>query len=220
MREKPGAPPQTSDETRINEQIRVREVRLIDEAGQQVGVVSRDMALQRAMDAGLDLVEVAPDARPPVCKVMDYAKFKYQKAIRERLARKKQVRIDIKEIKFRPGTDDHDFDVKMRSVKKFLEEGDKVKCTLRFRGREMTHQELGLNLLDKVEAGIGDLGKVEQEPKLLGKQMVMVIAPVSRKKPPEGGKSRGDEHEQPNLREMDLEDEVDDEDYEDEDDED
>lgn len=206
MREKPGAPPQSSDETRINEQIRVREVRLIDENGQQVGVVSRDMALQRAQEAGLDLVEVAPDARPPVCKVMDYAKFKYQKAIRERLARKKQVRIDIKEIKFRPGTDDHDFDVKMRSVKKFLEDGDKVKCTLRFRGREMTHQELGLTLLQKVEEGVAEIGKVEQEPKLLGKQMVMVIAPTARKKVSEGGKPRSVDAINPDIDDNDDED--------------
>lgn len=179
-RERPLAPPQ-ADESRINEQIRVREVRLIDENSVQVGVVSRDEALQRAQSLQLDLVEVAPDARPPVCKIMDYAKFKYQKAIREKQARRNQTRIDVKEIKFRPGTDDHDMEVKLRSVRKFLEEGDKVKCTLRFRGREMAHQELGLALLQGVETSMEGLAKVEQSPKLIGRQIVMVLAPVGGK---------------------------------------
>ncbi|MBF0296524.1 MAG: translation initiation factor IF-3 [Magnetococcales bacterium] len=172
------APAVSPDTTRINEQIRVPEVRLIDEKGQQVGVISTYQALARAIEAGQDLVEVAPEARPPVCKIMDYAKFKYQKAVRERQARKKQVRIEIKEIKFRPGTDTHDFDVKLRSMRKFLEEdGDKVKCTLRFRGREMAHQELGLALLKRVEEALSDVAKVEQPPKLMGRQITMVVAP-------------------------------------------
>ncbi|MBF0614550.1 MAG: translation initiation factor IF-3 [Magnetococcales bacterium] len=178
------APPPPTDNTRINEQIRVPEVRLIDEKGQQVGVVSTYEAMRRAMEAGQDLVEVAPEARPPVCKIMDYAKFKYQKSVRERLARKKQVRIEIKEIKFRPGTDTHDFDVKLRSMRKFLEDGDKVKCTLRFRGREMAHQELGLALLKRVEDAVADLAKVEQIPKLMGRQITMVVAPSKSKKVP------------------------------------
>ncbi|MBF0341158.1 MAG: translation initiation factor IF-3 [Magnetococcales bacterium] len=177
------APPTPTDNTRINEQIRVPEVRLIDEKGQQVGVVSSYEALRRAMEAGQDLVEVAPEARPPVCKIMDYAKFKYQKSVRERLARKKQVRIEIKEIKFRPGTDTHDFDVKLRSMRKFLEEdGDKVKCTLRFRGREMAHQDLGIALLRRVEEAVADVAKVEQVPKLMGRQITMVVAPSKTKK--------------------------------------
>lgn len=159
------------------------EVRLIDENGAQVGVVNRDDALNRATAAGMDLVEVAPEARPPVCKIMDYTKFKYQKAIRERQARKKQVRIDIKEVKFRPATDTHDFEVKMRSILKFLEEGNKVKCTLRFRGREMAHQELGLELLKRVETLLIEIAKVEQYPRLLGRQMTMVMAPLPNLKP-------------------------------------
>lgn len=160
------------------------EVRLIDEKGEQVGVVTTYEAMRRATEANQDLVEVAPDARPSVCKIMDYAKFKYQKSVRERLARKKQVRIEIKEIKFRPGTDTHDFDVKLRSMRKFLEDGDKVKCTLRFRGREMAHQDLGLALLKRVEEAVADLAKVEQVPKLMGRQITMVVAPSKTKKVP------------------------------------
>ncbi|MBF0369179.1 MAG: translation initiation factor IF-3 [Magnetococcales bacterium] len=170
--------PQTDDSTRVNEQIRVPEVRLIDENAQQVGIVPRHIALSRAIEAGLDLVEVAPNAKPPVCKIMDFTKFKYQKSVRERQARKKQTRIEIKEIKFRPGTDTHDYEVKLRKIKKFLDSGDKVKCTIRFRGREMAHQQLGLALLRRVEADLGELGKVEQSPKLLGRQLTMVVAPT------------------------------------------
>jgi translation initiation factor IF-3 len=130
-----------------------------------------------AEEAGLDLVEISPTAVPPVCKIMDYGKFKYETQKREAEARKKQHVIEIKEIKFRPGTDDHDYDVKMRSVIKFLGEGDKVKVTLRFRGREMAHQQLGLDLLNRVAADVGEKGKIEQMPKLEGKQMVMMVAP-------------------------------------------
>ena len=134
-------------------------------------------ALMLAEEAGLDLVEISPNAEPPVCKIMDFGKFKYETQKREAEARKKQHIIEIKEIKFRPGTDDHDYDVKMRSVLKFLEEGDKVKVTLRFRGREMAHQELGLQLLHRVAADVGDKGKVESMPKLEGRQMVMMVGP-------------------------------------------
>ncbi|MBF0620622.1 MAG: translation initiation factor IF-3 [Magnetococcales bacterium] len=165
----------------MNERIRVPEVRLIDETGKQVGVVGRDDALSRAVAAELDLVEVAPEARPPVCKIMNYTKFKYQKSIRERQARKKQARVDIKEVKFRPGTDTHDFDVKVRNIVKFLKAGNKVKCTLRFRGREMAHQDLGLALLRRVEETVRELAKVEQRPKLMGRQMTMLISPVASK---------------------------------------
>ncbi|MBF0144045.1 MAG: translation initiation factor IF-3 [Magnetococcales bacterium] len=153
-------------------------MRLIDAAGGQVGIVSRNEAMRMASDSGLDLVEVAPEAKPPVCKIMDYTKFKYQKSVRERQAKKKQTRIEIKEIKFRPGTDVHDYDVKVRSMRKFLESGNKVKCTIRFRGREMAHQELGMALLRRVEGDIGELAKVEQVPKLLGRQLTMVVAPA------------------------------------------
>ncbi len=133
--------------------------------------------MQMAEEAGLDLVEISPNAEPPVCKIMDFGKFKYEQQKREADARRKQHIIEIKEIKFRPGTDLHDYDVKMRSVMKFLEEGDKVKVTLRFRGRELAHQELGLQLLNRVQTDVGDAGKVESMPRLEGKQMVMMIGP-------------------------------------------
>ena len=140
-------------------------------------MVTPARALQMAEDAGLDLVEISPTAEPPVCKIMDFGKYKYETQKREAEARKKQKIIEIKEIKFRPGTDTHDYDVKMRSVFKFLEEGDKVKITLRFRGREMAHQDLGLELLKRVEADVADVGKIESFPKLEGRQMVMMIGP-------------------------------------------
>ncbi len=130
-----------------------------------------------AQEAGLDLVEISPNAAPPVCKIMDFGKFKYEQQKREAEARKNQKIIEVKEIKFRPGTDTHDYDVKMRAVQKFLGEGDKVKVTLRFRGRELAHQDLGLELLQRVAADVGEAGKVEQMPKLEGKQMVMMIGP-------------------------------------------
>ena len=130
-----------------------------------------------AAEAGLDLVEISPNAVPPVCKIMDFGKFKYEQQKREAEARKKQKIIEIKEIKFRPGTDTHDYDVKMRSVEKFLGEGDKVKVTLRFKGREMAHQELGMMLLNRVAADVAEIGKIENMPRLEGRQMVMMIGP-------------------------------------------
>lgn len=133
--------------------------------------------MQLAAEAGLDLVEISPNAVPPVCKIMDFGKFKYEQQKREADARKKQKTIEIKEIKFRPGTDTHDYDVKMRSVFKFLEEGDKVKVTLRFRGREMAHQQLGAELLRRVADDVNEIGKVENMPRLEGRQMVMMIGP-------------------------------------------
>ncbi|WP_449301455.1 translation initiation factor IF-3 [Paracoccus mangrovi] len=145
--------------------------------GENVGVVTPARGLEMAQEAGLDLVEISPNATPPVCKIMDLGKFKYEQQKREAEARKKQKTIEIKEIKFRPGTDTHDYDVKMRSVMKFLEGGDKVKITLRFRGREMAHQQLGLELLNRVAGDVGEAGKVESMPKLEGRQMVMMIAP-------------------------------------------
>lgn len=140
-------------------------------------MVTPARAMQMAEEAGLDLVEISPNAEPPVCKIMDFGKFKYENQKREAEARKKQHIIEIKEIKFRPGTDTHDYDVKMRSVLKFLEEGDKVKVTLRFRGREMAHQDLGLKLLHKIADDVGENGKVESMPRLEGRQMVMMIGP-------------------------------------------
>lgn len=157
--------------------IRVPSVRLIDEEGEQVGVVPTDEARERAADAGMDLVEVSPNADPPVCKIIDYGKLKYEQQKKKNEARKKQKVIDVKEIKMRPNIDTHDYDVKMRAIHKFLGEGDKVKVTLRFRGREMAHQELGMQLLDKVRNELEEEAKVEQFPKLEGRQMTMVMAP-------------------------------------------
>ena len=162
---------------RVNEEIRVPQVQLIDQDGVNRGELPIREALAIAQEAGLDLVEVAPNANPPVCKILDYGKFKYESQKKAAEARKKQRTIEVKEIKMRPMIDDHDYDVKMRSIRRFFEEGDKVKVTLRFRGREMAHQDLGLRLLDRVRAELSELSKVEQEPKLEGRQMVMVLAP-------------------------------------------
>jgi translation initiation factor IF-3 len=171
------APEREQSGPKINEAIRAREVRLIDENGANVGVVSRLDAIARATEAGLDLVEVSPDADPPVCKILDFGKYKYQEQKKAAEARKRQKIVEIKEIKMRPSIDDHDYDVKMRSMRRFFDEGDKVKVTLRFRGREMAHQELGYQLLQRVKADIETLAKVEAEPRLEGRQMVMVLAP-------------------------------------------
>jgi translation initiation factor IF-3 len=169
--------PVQKDGPRINEEINVREVQLIDHEGRNRGVVPIQQALEAATTATLDLVEIAPNSSPPVVKVMDYGKYKYQEQKKAAEARKKQKIVEIKEIKFRPMIDDHDYDVKMRSMRRFFEEGDKVKVTLRFRGREMAHQELGTKLLDRVRDDLLKLAKVEQEPKFEGRQMVMVLAP-------------------------------------------
>ncbi|GGO52779.1 bacterial translation initiation factor 3 (bIF-3) [Roseovarius pacificus] len=136
--------------------------------------------MEMAEQAGLDLVEISPNATPPVCKIMDYGKYKYEQQKREAEARKKQKTIEVKEVKFRPNTDTHDYDVKMRNVLKFLEKGDKVKVTLRFRGREMAHQDLGRDLLNRVAEDVKDIGKVENMPKMEGRQMIMVIGPIAR----------------------------------------
>jgi translation initiation factor IF-3 len=172
-----GAPEREPTGPRINDAIRAREVRLIDENGQNAGVVSRVEALERAVAAGLDLVEVSPDAEPPVCKILDYGKFKYQEQKKAAEARKNQKIVELKEIKMRPTIDDHDYEVKIRSIKRFFEEGDKVKVTLRFRGREMAHPEIGYQLLQRVKGELQELSKVEAEPRLEGRQMVMVLAP-------------------------------------------
>ena len=157
--------------------INVPKVRLIDENGDNKDVVATDKAIEMAYNAGLDLVEISPNADPPVCKIMDYGKYKYEAQKRANEARKKQKTIDIKEIKMRPNIDDHDYDVKMRNVVKFLNEGDKVKLTMRFRGREMAHQELGLAVLNRVREQIDEIAKVEAHPKMEGRQMIMVVAP-------------------------------------------
>ena len=163
---------------RANRDIRgVREVQLIDDTGQNKGVVPFFDALRVAEDAGLDLVEISPNANPPVCKILDYGKFRFLEQKKAAEARKKQKTVEVKEIKLRPGIDDHDYDVKMKAMKSFFEEGNKVKITLRFRGREMAHQSLGLKVLDRVKADFGDIAKVEMEPNFEGRQVVMVLAP-------------------------------------------
>lgn len=165
------------DGMRVNEQINVQEVRLIDETGENVGVVSKNDALQRAENAGLDLVEISPGADPPVCKILDYGRYKYVDQKKKAEARKKQKTIDIKEIKMRPNIDQHDYDVKMRSIFRFISEGDKVKVTMRFRGREMVHQDIGLKVLNRVREQLDEVAKVEQFPRVEGRQMIMVMAP-------------------------------------------
>jgi len=169
--------PVQKDGPRINEEIRVREVHLIDKDGHNLGNVPVADALAKAQEVGLDLVEISPNATPPVCKLLDYGKYKYQEQKKQAEARKKQKVVEVKEIKFRPMIDDHDYQVKMRSMARFFEEGDKVKVTLRFRGREMAHQELGTKLLDRVKDDTTKVAKVEMEPRFEGRQMVMVLAP-------------------------------------------
>jgi translation initiation factor IF-3 len=142
-----------------------------------VGIVSRNEALDMAVDAGLDLVEIAPNADPPVCKILDFGKYKYEEQKKKNEAKKKQKVIEVKEIKFRPSIDDHDYDVKMRSMQKFIGEGDKVKVTMRFRGRELAHQELGMDVLMRVKGDLDAVAKVEQFPRMEGRQMTMVVSP-------------------------------------------
>ncbi len=166
------------DEHRINDRIEAREVRLVDQDGGMVGVVAIRDALIRAEDVGLDLVEISPNASPPVCKILDYGKFKYEAQKKANAARKKQRVIEVKEIKMRPSIDDNDYSIKMKKVREFLDEGDKVKVTMRFRGREMAHQHLAMNILEKVREDMADLAKIEQFPKLEGRQMIMVMAPI------------------------------------------
>lgn len=153
------------------------EIRLIDQDGENAGVVSPAAAMEMAEEVGLDLVEISPGASPPVCKIMDFGRFKYEQQKKAAEAKKKQKIIEIKEVKFRPNIDTHDYDVKMRSVTKFLGDGDKVKVTLRFRGREMAHQERGRELLTKIAGDIEEVGKIESMPKMEGRQMIMVVAP-------------------------------------------
>ena len=171
------AAPVQKDGPRVNEDIRLREVQLIDQNGTNVGVIDTPTAIKMAQEAGLDLVEISPNTSPPVCKILDYGKYKFQAQKKAAEARKKQKVVEIKEIKLRPMIDDHDYDVKMRAMKRFFEEGDKVKVTLRYRGREMAHQELGTQLLERVKTDVAALAKVEQDAKFEGRQVVMVLAP-------------------------------------------
>lgn len=165
----------------INENITAREVRLIGAEGEQIGIVSIQEAMAVAEEAKLDLVEISPDAEPPVCRVMDYGKHVFEKKKQQAIARKNQKQIQIKEIKFRPGTEEGDYQVKLRNLIRFLNDGDKAKVSLRFRGREMAHQELGMELLKRVEQDLLEYGSVEQHPKMEGRQLMMVIAPKKKK---------------------------------------
>lgn len=161
----------------MNEEITVPQVLLIDDTGEKRGVVATARAIEIAVAAGLDLVEVSPQTQPPVCKILDYGKYKFQQQKKKAEAKKKQKVVEIKEIKMRPNIDDHDYEVKVKAMRRFFEEGDKVKVTLRFRGREMAYQDRGMALLEKVKVDFEDVAKVEQMPKLEGKQMMMVMAP-------------------------------------------
>lgn len=172
-----------NEKTRVNRQIRISPVRVISPEGEQLGILSIERALEIAEDQGLDLVEVAPMARPPVCRIMDYGKFKYEEQRQAREARKKQHHVQIKEVKMRPGIEEHDFDFKVRHARKFLDEGHKVKLTMMFRGRQMAHPEYGRQVLDRVFQQLQDLSKVESHPMLEGRSMVMVLAPTA--KPPQ-----------------------------------
>jgi len=165
------------DGPRVNKDIAAIQVRLIDAEGENVGVVATVVAMERAIEAGLDLVEISPGADPPVAKILDYGRFKYEDQKKKNEARKKQKVIEVKEIKMRPNIDQHDYDVKLRAINRFIGDGDKVKVTLRFRGREMVHQELGLKVLNRVREEIDEIAKVEQFPRMEGRQMIMIVAP-------------------------------------------
>ncbi|MCP5157624.1 MAG: translation initiation factor IF-3 [Ectothiorhodospiraceae bacterium] len=167
----------TEKKSRVNEEITALQVRLIIADGENIGVVDTRDALARAEEAGLDLVEISPNAEPPVCRLMDYGKFLFQQNKRRQAAKRKQVQVQLKEIKFRPGTEEGDYQTKLRNLRKFLTHGDKTKVTMWFRGREMRHQELGMKMLERVEADLQDLAKVEQHPRLEGRRMSMVLTP-------------------------------------------
>ncbi len=166
---------------RINEEIRAREVRVVADEGEQLGIMSGRDALNLALERHMDLVEIAPNAKPPVCRIMDYGKYRYEQQKREKEARKKQKTFDIKEVKLRPGIEDHDFDVKFKNAVRFLEDGDKVKVTIMFRGRELSHPELGEVLLTKMAKQLEDLAVIERAAKLEGKNMIMIVSPKANK---------------------------------------
>jgi translation initiation factor IF-3 len=171
----PAAP--SRDGPRVNEEIRVPQVRLIDQDGEMLGVMSARDAIQRAYSVGLDLLEISPNADPPVCKILDFGKFKYEQQKKKNEAKKRQKVIEIKEVKVRPNIDENDYQVKLRAMKSFIEEGDKVKVTLRFRGREMAHQDIGVRVLERIRGDLDGTTKVEQMPKMENRQMVMVLTP-------------------------------------------
>src|SRR3954469_12994840 len=175
-------PHHSKDEHRINERIRVPQVRLIDEKGEQVGVVATQQALQMARERGLDLMEVSPNSHPPVCKIVDYGKFKYEKKKREHQAKKKQTVIKVKEVQLRPQTEEHDLNYKFKNIRTFLEEGDKAKITIMFRGREITYVDQGHRMMRQLAEMVKDIAIIEAFPKLEGKKLIMVLAPASTKK--------------------------------------
>ena len=178
------------EKVRVNRQIRISPVRVISPEGEQLGILPIERAQEIAEEQGLDLVEVAPLARPPVCRIMDYGKFKYEEQRQQREARKKQHHVQIKEVKMRPGIEDHDYDFKLRHARRFLEEGNKVKLTMMFRGRQMAHPEFGRQVLDRVSAALQDISKVESHPMMEGRSMVMMIAPLKPPSSPSGGSDR------------------------------
>jgi translation initiation factor IF-3 len=177
------AAPTVKEGPRTNDEIRIPQVQLVDQDGQNRGIVDTEEARRLAEEAGLDLVEISPNSQPPVVKILDYGKYKFQAQKKASEARKKQKTVEVKEIKMRPNIDIHDYEVKMRAARRFLDEGDKVKMTLRFRGREMAHQELGLKLLFRVRDELDKLAKVEAEPRLEGRQMIMILAPALKGSP-------------------------------------
>ncbi|OGT38843.1 MAG: translation initiation factor IF-3 [Gammaproteobacteria bacterium RIFCSPHIGHO2_12_FULL_38_14] len=170
----------TEKKPRVNEEIRAPELRVIDDEGRQLGIIATQEALRISQEAGLDLVEVSPEAKPPVCRIMDYGKYKFQMSKRKAAAKKKQKQIQLKEVKIRPGTEEADYQVKLKNIIKFLENGDKAKVTVRFRGREMMHPELGMRLLEKMMKELEDYGTVEQYPRFEGRQIVMVLGPKKK----------------------------------------
>nr|WP_225444640.1 translation initiation factor IF-3 [Pseudomarimonas arenosa] len=165
---------------RKNEEIRVPRVRVIGDDGEMLGVLSRDEALRMAEDAGLDLVEIQPNADPPVCRVMDFGKYRFEMQKKASAAKKKQKQVEIKEVKFRPVTDEGDYQIKLRNMRRFLEEGDKIKITIRFKGREMAHTELGIQMINRLEEDLKDEVVIESRPRLEGRQMVMMVAPKKK----------------------------------------
>jgi translation initiation factor IF-3 len=173
--------PRQDDGPRVNEGIRAEKIRVVGADGEMKGVMTVREALKLAEEAGLDLVEISPNAEPPVCKILDHGKYKYEQQKKAAEARKKQKTVDVKEIKIRPGIEDHDYNVKMRAARRFLEEGDKVKVTMRFRGREMAHQEIGMNLLKRMKEELADLSTVEQDVRFEGRQIIMILGAKATK---------------------------------------
>lgn len=188
-----GRLPENKDEHRLNERIRVPQVRLIDDEGNQVGVVPTEQALQMARNKGLDLMEISPNSKPPVCKILDYGKFKYEKKKKEHAAKKKQTVVKVKEVQFRPRTDQHDLDFKFNNARSFLEEGAKVKVNMLFRGREVAYSRNGYEVMNKLAESVQDIAQVEAPPKMEGRKMIMILAPLAGgKKPADKAKKAGD----------------------------